>query len=110
MTFLHNSFVSCHGSLKSTNCLISERFTAKITDYGMNIFPILPPAVEADEYLYRHLLWTAPEILRGPIIRIRKGSKEADVYSFGVILQEILTQTEPFYDFATESSLLPKGE
>ncbi|XP_055343849.1 atrial natriuretic peptide receptor 1-like [Paramacrobiotus metropolitanus] len=108
MTFVHNSFIACHGSLKSPNCLISERFTIKITDYGLNVFPVHPPAVEADEYLYHGLLWTAPEILRGPIIRVRKGSKEGDVYSFAIILQEILTQTEPYYDFQTNSALLPK--
>ncbi|GAU91258.1 hypothetical protein RvY_03548-2 [Ramazzottius varieornatus] len=106
MTFLHSSFLNCHGSLKSPNCLVSDRFTVKISDYGLHMFPIYPPAISQDESLYHMLLWTAPEILRGAIIRLRKGSKEGDVYSFAIIVQEILTLTEPFYH--PNSFLTPK--
>jgi len=42
-----------------------------------------------------NLLWTAPELLRmskRPAIGTQKG----DIYSFGVITQEIVTMTKPF--------------
>jgi len=46
------------------------------------------------------LLWVAPEVLR--LAEAHKehfavyGSREADVYSFGVIMQEIATSEEPY--------------
>lgn len=41
------------------------------------------------------LLWTAPEILRGPTPGLT-GSKQGDVYSFSIILQEVLMRGPPF--------------
>ncbi len=109
MTYMHNSVSICHGSLKSTNCLINERFNVKITDYGLNVFPVHPPALSEDESHYRLMLWTAPEILRGPIIRFRKGTKPGDVYSYAIIMQEILTRSEPFRNSLLYCTETPKG-
>merc|ERR1712137_131792 len=39
-------------------------------------------------------LWMAPEVLEG-----REFSEKADIYSFGVVLWEILTREEPFQEF-----------
>ncbi|VDL98237.1 unnamed protein product [Schistocephalus solidus] len=44
-----------------------------------------------------YLLWTAPELLREPI-RGTIATQKGDVYSFGIILQEILCCSEPFPD------------
>ena len=41
------------------------------------------------------LLWTAPEILR-MIDRPPIGTQKGDVYSFGVISQELVTMTKPY--------------
>lgn len=38
MAFLHNSIISSHGSLKSSNCVVDSRFVLKITDYGLASF------------------------------------------------------------------------
>ena len=35
LEYLHNSFLKCHGSLKSTNCVVDSRFVVKITDFGL---------------------------------------------------------------------------
>lgn len=36
MLFLHNSVIVSHGKLKSSNCVVDNRFVLKITDYGLS--------------------------------------------------------------------------
>lgn len=38
MNYLHNSYIGCHGNLKSSNCVVDSRFVLKITDYGLASF------------------------------------------------------------------------
>ena len=40
------------------------------------------------------LLWTAPELLNTS--EMFQGTKAGDVYSFGIIIQEVITHAEPF--------------
>ena len=35
MEFLHKSSVEYHGRLKSSNCVVDNRWTCMITDYGI---------------------------------------------------------------------------
>ncbi|XP_037702246.1 heat-stable enterotoxin receptor isoform X2 [Choloepus didactylus] len=81
MSYLHSSKTEVHGRLKSTNCVVDSRMVVKITDFGCNA--ILPP---------RKDLWTAPEHLRQDSI-----SQKGDVYSYGIIAQEIILRRETFY-------------
>uniref|UniRef100_A0A8C5A7K8 Guanylate cyclase n=1 Tax=Gadus morhua TaxID=8049 RepID=A0A8C5A7K8_GADMO len=95
MNYLHNSYIGCHGNLKSSNCVVDSRFVLKITDYGLASFRF---SSENDDShaLYAKKLWTAPELLiydRHPPLGTQKG----DVYSFGIILQEIALRNGPFY-------------
>uniref|UniRef100_A0A8C6SD81 Guanylate cyclase n=1 Tax=Neogobius melanostomus TaxID=47308 RepID=A0A8C6SD81_9GOBI len=95
MNYLHNSYFSCHGNLKSSNCVVDSRFVLKITDYGLSSFRT---SSENDDShaLYAKKLWTAPELLiydRHP----PQGTQKGDVYSFGIILQEIALRNGPFY-------------
>jgi len=53
---------------------------------------------------YRDQLWTAPELLR-MTTRPINGTQKADVYSFAIILQEIMFRAEPYFIY-TQS---PKG-
>lgn len=41
------------------------------------------------------LLWTAPELLRSSSLR-RRGSFYGDIYSFAIIVQEVITRSSPF--------------
>uniref|UniRef100_A0A8C5GDH0 Guanylate cyclase n=1 Tax=Gouania willdenowi TaxID=441366 RepID=A0A8C5GDH0_GOUWI len=95
MNYLHNSYFGCHGNLKSSNCVVDSRFVLKITDYGLASFR---SSCENDDShsLYAMKLWTAPELLiydRHP----PQGTQKGDVYSFGIILQEIALRNGPFY-------------
>uniref|UniRef100_A0A8C7DMR1 Guanylate cyclase n=1 Tax=Oncorhynchus kisutch TaxID=8019 RepID=A0A8C7DMR1_ONCKI len=95
MNYLHNSYIGSHGNLKSSNCVVDSRFVLKITDYGLASFH---SSCENDDShaLYAKKLWTAPELLiydRHP----PQGTQKGDVYSFGIILQEIALRNGPFY-------------
>ncbi len=108
MCYIHQTVLGSHGRLKSSNCLIDNRWVLKISSYGLRCLRSEPGYIPtpAEEYKhYRGLLWTAPELLRHrsppPY-----GTQRGDVYSFAIILQEIIFHTSPF--FATE--LTPKGK
>ncbi|XP_004590239.2 retinal guanylyl cyclase 2 [Ochotona princeps] len=93
MKYLHHrEFV--HGRLKSRNCVVDGRFVLKVTDYGFHgILEMLK--LSEEELSAEELLWTAPELLRAP-----KGSKlgsfAGDVYSFAIIMQEVMVRGTPF--------------
>ncbi|XP_065713102.2 retinal guanylyl cyclase 2 [Patagioenas fasciata] len=88
----HRDFA--HGRLKSRNCVVDGRFVLKITDYGYNELleaqkcPYIQPPPE-------ELLWTAPELLRDPDMH-RKGTFKGDIYSFAIILQEVIVRGPPY--------------
>ncbi|XP_032677580.1 retinal guanylyl cyclase 2 isoform X2 [Odontomachus brunneus] len=94
MRYMHGTPIRVHGYLTSRNCVIDARWVLKVTDYGLPAFyeaqNILPPIKTA-----RDLLWTAPELLRHPNLQ-KKGTQPADVYSFGIIMQEVVVRGEPF--------------
>ena len=53
--------------------------------------------MQMDEFVfYRDQLWTAPELLRMATKPIN-GTQKADVYSFAIILQEIMFRAEPYF-------------
>ncbi|XP_077111131.1 atrial natriuretic peptide receptor 1 isoform X2 [Ranitomeya variabilis] len=95
MLFLHNSVIASHGNLKSSNCVVDSRFVLKITDYGLATFRSAVDSEDSHAFFAKKL-WTAPEILRlespSP-----QGSQKGDVYSFGIILQEIALRNGVFY-------------
>ncbi|XP_058162341.1 guanylate cyclase D-like [Dasypus novemcinctus] len=93
LRYLHHRHFP-HGRLKSRNCVVDGRFVLKVTDHGYAALldtqraPGTRPAPE-------ELLWTAPELLRGPGGPGR-GTFKGDVFSLGIILQEVLTRGPPY--------------
>ncbi|XP_022087157.1 atrial natriuretic peptide receptor 1-like isoform X6 [Acanthaster planci] len=100
MYYLHNSVIQTHGNLKSSNCVVDNRFVVKITDFGLHSFREPDHAFEPDEddsfQYYQKRLWSAPELLRLPEMPLG-GTQKADVYSFGIIVQEVIYRESVFY-------------
>uniref|UniRef100_A0A8C8IIB2 Guanylate cyclase n=1 Tax=Oncorhynchus tshawytscha TaxID=74940 RepID=A0A8C8IIB2_ONCTS len=86
MKYLHHREFP-HGRLKSRNCVVDGRFVLKITDYGFN-----EPLHDSPSKI---LFWTAPEFLRD-VENSRKGTYKGDVYSFAIILQEVVVRGLPY--------------
>ncbi|KAG5890712.1 hypothetical protein JTB14_016542 [Gonioctena quinquepunctata] len=95
MSYLHNSEVSVHGKLRSYNCLIDGRFVLKITDFGL-VSLTTPLEVTKDENYFKKMLWVAPELLPLTVIPGSPATQKGDVYSFGIILEEIIVRGGPF--------------
>lgn len=85
LAHLHQASRLIHGNLKSNNVLLGGDFEACITDYGLTVFDT---EQAGDTAL---LVYKAPECLK---YNKRMGPK-ADVYSFGVLLLELLTGKIP---------------
>ncbi|XP_061189735.1 atrial natriuretic peptide receptor 2-like [Saccostrea echinata] len=97
MEFLQKSSLKSHGNLKSSNCVIDSRWVLKLTDYGaITTHPEEPTQEIGEHEFYTGLFWTAPELLRLQKMP-RKGTQKGDVYSFGIILQEIFLRAAPYY-------------
>lgn len=87
-----------HLDLKSPNVLVTEGCVAKISDFGLSHVRSKKGRRSrsgAEEEGVGSLLWAAPEILNG-----ERGSEEADVYAFAVVLWELLHWNEPFPEMA----------
>ncbi|XP_006151827.1 retinal guanylyl cyclase 1 [Tupaia chinensis] len=93
MRYLHHRRVA-HGRLKSRNCVVDGRFVLKVTDHChgrlLEAQRVLPEPPKAED-----LLWTAPELLRDPALE-RRGTLPGDVFSLGIIMQEVVCRTLPY--------------
>ncbi|XP_076801487.1 atrial natriuretic peptide receptor 1-like isoform X2 [Clavelina lepadiformis] len=104
MMFIHRSFFQIHGNLKSSNCVIDNRFVVKLTDFGLQKFREGSPRTDSESgyECFKKKLWTAPELLRKPLLQ---PTPEGDVYSFAIIVQEIIFRKGVFY---THQELTPQ--
>nr|XP_033781045.1 retinal guanylyl cyclase 1 [Geotrypetes seraphini] len=93
LKYLHHREVA-HGRLKSRNCVVDGRFVLKVTDYGYNEL-LETQKLPKTEPKPRDLFWTAPELLRDPVLE-RRGTFKGDVYSFSIIMQEVILRGAPF--------------
>ncbi|KAL0993899.1 hypothetical protein UPYG_G00115340 [Umbra pygmaea] len=93
MRYLHHRGV-CHGRLKSRNCVVDGRFVLKLTDYCYNEI-LIAQRFSYEDPSAEELLWTAPEILRGPHPGLYS-SRLGDVYSFAIIMQEVVLREPPY--------------
>ncbi|XP_069196091.1 retinal guanylyl cyclase 2 [Procambarus clarkii] len=94
MRYLHGSLLRHHGRLTSRNCVIDARWVLKVTDYG------LPGIYEYQNLTHpnkpiRDLLWKAPELLRDEAL-MTKGTQPGDVFSFAIIMQEVVVRGAPY--------------
>ena len=66
MIYLHNSDLGMHGNLRSSNCVITSRWTLQVTDFGIHELRFAsensPTGCENPNNF--KLLWKAPEQLR----------------------------------------------
>ncbi|OQV16420.1 Atrial natriuretic peptide receptor 1 [Hypsibius exemplaris] len=114
MTFLHSTSIISHGNLSSNTCLIDSNFVMKICDYGLDYFRVeadLRPLIDEDEEDrdFSELFWRAPELLR--VMMPPAGTQaKGDMYSYAVILQQIIMRSPPFRSHDHNKNMLSDKE
>ncbi|KAI8997000.1 kinase-like domain-containing protein [Pilobolus umbonatus] len=121
MVFLHRSKFMYHGYLTSSSCMITGRWELKISNYGLlrvrgsqsEAIDTLPTSTKKDISTSSFLddiprviktpdvlLWLAPEsvIATQKKIHMTIPSKQADVFSAGIVINEILTREKPYQE------------
>ncbi|KAI3515106.1 hypothetical protein L1887_13856 [Cichorium endivia] len=85
ITYLHSQGPKVsHGNIKSSNILLTPSYESRVSDFGLA--GLAGPAMAT----------TRVDGYRSPeVTDIRKISQKADVYSFGVLLLELLTGKSP---------------
>ncbi|ELK08451.1 interleukin-1 receptor-associated kinase 4 isoform X1 [Pteropus alecto] len=98
ISFLHENH-QIHRDIKSANILLDEDFTAKISDFGLARASEKFAQTVMTSRIVGTTAYMAPEALRGEI------TPKSDIYSFGVVLLEIITGL-PAVDEHREPQLL----
>ena len=89
MAYLHNGRPPVlHRDLKSANLLLDESYTAKVCDFGLSRLKAQERSMTGN---CGTVQWMAPEILANEAY-----AEPADVFSYGVILWELLTKECPY--------------
>ncbi|KAM1453957.1 hypothetical protein FF1_003547 [Malus domestica] len=91
MTYLHQNNI-IHRDLKAANLLMDENEVVKVADFGVARVKSQSGVMTAETGTYR---WMAPEV-----IEHKPYDHKADIFSFGVVLWELLTGKLP-YEYLT---------
>lgn len=111
----------CHRDVKSFNFLVDHRFNAKIADLELGTtekvvskdrddkikfkegFSLAQPIMENEsDYRHEEVLanWLAPEVIRDG-----RYSQASDIYSFSLVLWELLSGCQPFQNIKKQENL-----
>ncbi|KAG2343704.1 kinase-like protein [Suillus weaverae] len=110
LRYLHvNHFI--HGDFTGPNVLINGDGTACVADFGLSL--MYSEAINASQASWTSTLkgntrWMAPELLvpeqeNGPPTR---PSGESDIYSFGGIMLQVLTNKIPYYYLLNDAAIV----
>jgi len=103
LAYLHAKDI-LHRDLKSNNILLNEKYCAKISDFGLSKLKLEIKSTSTTSTARQTgtIRWRAPELFKRGAI----ASKASDIYSYGMILWELVTRKLPFNDAADETTVM----
>ncbi|KAK0419261.1 hypothetical protein QR680_014047 [Steinernema hermaphroditum] len=93
MNYLHSKNI-IHRDLKSNNIFLTEDSSVKIGDFGLATVKSRWSGAVQHRQLTGSVLWMAPEVIR--MKDANPFSAFSDVYSYGIVLYELLTLSLPY--------------
>jgi serine/threonine protein kinase len=87
-----------HNDIKPSNLLLRTNGQVIVTDFGIGRLPV-EDVSESDDQAVGTLIYMAPERFKG------EGSPRSDIYSLGVTLYELATQS-PIFDISRKTRLI----
>lgn len=89
MMFLHQHHV-IHRDLKPSNILLDDNLHPHITDFGLS------KTYENGEELFQSIPHSGVCYMAPELLKVQRYNGKVDVYSFGIIMYEILTESPPY--------------
>ncbi|KAG2109173.1 kinase-like protein, partial [Suillus cothurnatus] len=100
LLYLHSNQV-VHGDLSGSNVLVMENGTACLSDFGLSgVISEFFGSSTFSSTISGNIRWGAPELFALPENQdssTNRPSKEADIYSFGSIMLQVLSGKVPYY-------------
>ena len=115
---IHNLYPKArlvHGDIKSENVLLTDTLRCKIADFGGSAIAVMTKNLNSAELFIQPsveqitLLYASPEVLTNPLAWI---SHTHDIYSYSMVVYEILTRRKPIIYYAIEEYIeaVKKGQ
>ncbi|XP_065845058.1 serine/threonine-protein kinase A-Raf-like isoform X2 [Oscarella lobularis] len=103
MDYLHAKKI-IHRDLKSNNIFLQEDYTVKIGDFGLATVKTRWSGSQQYEQPTGSILWMAPEVIR--MQDSTPYTTKSDVYAFGIVVYELVTQTLPYQHIKNRDQLI----
>ncbi|KAG7323847.1 hypothetical protein KOW79_013549 [Hemibagrus wyckioides] len=103
MDYLHAKNI-IHRDMKSNNIFLHEGLTVKIGDFGLATVKTRWSGSHQVEHPSGSVLWMAPEVIR--MKDNNPYSFQSDVYSYGIVLYELMTGELPYSDISSRDQII----
>ncbi|KAF7210046.1 transcript variant X3 [Nothobranchius furzeri] len=103
MDYLHAKSI-IHRDMKSNNIFLHEGLTVKIGDFGLATVKARWSGSQQVEQPSGSILWMAPEVIR--MQDNNPYSFQSDVYSYGIVLFELMTGELPYSQTANRDQII----
>ncbi|CAI2174618.1 2055_t:CDS:1 [Funneliformis geosporum] len=101
LNFIHKQEI-IHRDFHSRNILCDNEYDVIISDLGISKFST--ESLDNENMYYGIIPYIAPEIFQGQ--KYKKYTKASDIYSFGMIMWELMVGRSPFWDRDYDTSLI----